>query len=73
MTRLAKKRILLLFTFGRKYHNHLAPFKFRELLDLCDFSEVFTNAREHVLTQILMRHFAAAVAKRHFGARSFVW
>lgn len=45
----SKTRMILLFTLGRKYHDHLATFQLGELLDLSNFSQIFADAREHVL------------------------
>ena len=45
----SKLRMILLFAFRRKYHNHLAAFKFRELFYLSNFCQIFANACEHIL------------------------
>lgn len=44
-----KLRMILLFAFRRKYHNHLAAFKFRKLFHLSDFCQIFANTCEHIL------------------------
>ena len=68
----AKRRRRFLESTWRQHHHHLTALKFRILFDLCDRLDILLDPNEEFHAEVLMCHFTAAKAQRHFYFVAFI-